>query len=406
MSFERFVASRYLRARRKQVVISFITLLSVLGVTTGVAALIIVLSLYSGLITDIQQKILGATAHITLFSGTGGPLEDFERMQQRVLEVPGIAHVTPAVFVQGLVNYRSSSTGVILKGIRPAEERRLLEKRIRLHGGDWADLTDGRKIMMGDDLASSLGVPVGGFVNLIVPQGGISPLGLMPRIRKFQVVGVFHTGLYDLDHNWAYLDLEEAQRLAAIPANTVQCLEVRTDEIYEVAAMEELLDEHLNGGAVFTNWIEKNQAFFSALTLEKWSMFLAIGLIVLVAALNIITTLIMMVMEKNKDIAILRAMGATGRQIMRIFIWQGLMIGIIGAVLGSALGVGLSWAADKYQWISLDAEVYMIAHLPFRLDGWDVLLVACSAVIVSFLATLYPSRQAARIDPVEVIRYG
>jgi lipoprotein-releasing system permease protein len=295
---------------------------------------------------------------------------------------------------------------VILKGIRPAEERRLLEKRIRLHGGDWNDLVDGRKIMLGDDLASSLGVPVGGFVNLIVPQGGISPLGLMPRIRKFQVIGVFHTGLYDLDHNWAYIDLAEAQRLAAIPSNTVQCLEVRTDEIYEVAAMEALLDERLHGRAVYTNWIEKNQAFFSALTLEKWSMFLAIGLIVLVAALNIITTLIMMVMEKNKDIAILRAMGATGRQIMGIFMWQGLMIGIIGAVLGSTMGVGLSWAADKYQWISLDAEVYMIAHLPFRLNPWDVLLVACSAVIVSFLATLYPSRQAARIDPVEVIRYG
>jgi len=407
MSFEFFVACRYLRARRKQMVISFTTVISILGIMTGVAALIIVLSLYAGLIEDIQQKILGATAHVTIQSRESGGLRDYETLMEQVVRVKGVRQVTPAIFVQALVNSGVYSSGIILKGVDPNREPDILGSYTLMTWGKFDDLSSGRSVILGAGLAKRLGIGVRKrtFVNLIVPQGVLSPLGMMPRIQRFRVVGVIKTGLYDLDNSWAYVSLSEARRMVKLPDDAVQCLEVRTTDIYNVEQIQEKISAQVGKNIATSNWIEKNRTFFSAMKLEKWSMFLAIGLIVLVAALNIISTLIMMVMEKNRDIAILRAMGATGKQIKRIFMWQGLLIGLVGAMLGSGLGVSLSWAADRYQWISMDPEVYMIPNLPFHISFWDVLLVATAAVFISFLATFYPSRQAVRVDPVEAIRY-
>jgi len=404
MKFELSVAWRYLRARRKHVVISFITLISVLGIMTGVAALIIVLSLYSGLIDDIQQKILGSTAHVTVQARSGG-LADFEATAQRIAALPEVRQVTPAIFVQALINAGPASSGVVIKGVDPAAAARTMAGHAILQSGQWMDLAAGRNVILGIGLARSLAVREGAFVNLIIPQGTLSPLGMMPRIQRFRVSGIVETGLYDLDHSWAYISLSNAQPLARLDGEKVQCLEVRTADIYDVEQVQANIARALGDGYELSNWIDRNKAFFAALTMEKWSMFLAIALIVIVAALNIISTLMMMVMEKNRDIAIFRAMGATSRQIMHIFMAQGVIIGVIGALLGSTLGVTLAWAADHYRWISMDAEVYLISYLPFRIGGLDVALVSAAAVLVSFVATLYPSRQAAGIDPVEVIRY-
>ncbi|MBN2430328.1 MAG: lipoprotein-releasing ABC transporter permease subunit [Acidobacteria bacterium] len=404
MKFELSVAWRYLRARRKHVVLSFITLISVLGIMTGVAALIIVLSLYSGLIDDIQQKILGSTAHVTVLARSGG-LVDYEATAERISALPGVRQVSPAIFVQAMINAGPASSGVVLKGVDPAAAARNMAGHAVLQAGQWADLATGRHVILGTGLARLLAVREGAFVNLIIPQGTLSPLGMMPRIQRFRVTGIVETGLYDLDNSWAYISLQNAQPLARLDKGNVQCLEVRTTDIYDVERAQARISRALGDEYELSHWIEKNKAFFAALTMEKWSMFLAIALIIIVAALNIISTLVMMVMEKNRDIAIFRAMGATSRQIMHIFMAQGVIIGVIGALLGSALGVTLAWAADHFRWISMDAEVYLISYLPFRIGGLEVFLVAAAAVVVSFAATLYPSRQAAGIDPVEVIRY-
>jgi lipoprotein-releasing system permease protein len=405
MRFELFIARRYLKARRKQVVISFITVISVLGVMTGVAALIIILSMYAGMSLDLQGKILGATAHITVLPRGAGGLAGYRELGAAVAAVPGVRAVTPAVYVQALASSGTASAGLVLKGVDPAAEARLAGSLGVLRTGRFEALAGRRTVILGAELAKSLDAAAGAPITLIVPKGTLTPLGLMPRIHRYRVVGTFESGLFDLDNTWAFISLDEARALAGLPADTVQALEVRVHDIYAVPAIQAEIGRRLGERAGLTNWIETNRPLFAALQLEKWGMFLAIGLIVLVASLNIVTTLILMVMEKSRDIAILRAMGATERQIMRVFVWQGMIIGCIGTLLGAALGVGLAWAGDHYKWIRLDAAVYSIPYLPFRISSWDVLLVAGAALLISFLATLYPSRQAARLNPVEAIRY-
>lgn len=405
MRFETFIARRYLRARRKQVVISFITFISVLGVTMGVAALIIILSLYAGMSQDLQKKILGATAHLTLTPKDAPSFTGYEAMMDQAARVDGVVHVSPAVYVQALVSAGGGASGAVLKGVDPDRERGVIEQFNILKKGSFAGLESGRTVVLGREMARRLGVTVGNTVTVIVPRGTLSPLGLVPRIHRYAVVGIFETGLYDLDNTWGYVSLAEGRRLAGLPPGTAEALELRVRDIYKVEEVQRAVLAALGPGVNATNWIEMNKPLFSALQLEKWGMFLAIGLIVLVASLNIVTTLILMVMEKNRDIAILRAMGASAGQVMRIFICQGLLIGAVGTLLGGVLGVGLSWACDRYRWISLDPQVYSIAYLPFQIRPLDVALVAAAALAISFLATLHPSRQAARIDPVEAIRY-
>jgi len=405
MNFERFVARRYLRARRKQMMISFITLISILGVMTGVAALIIILSLYAGMSQDLQQRILGATSHMTVISTQAGGLRTYPQLAERLRRLPEVTHVAPAIYVQALVTAGGASTGIVLKGIDPSAEQRALAGVVARKAGRLADLETGRAIFLGAELARRLGARPGAAVTVVVPKGTLTPLGIVPRVHRFRVAGMFETGLFDVDNGWAFVSLAEGQRLAGLPEGSVQALELRVRDIYGVEALQARLAGELGSEVSVTNWIDQNRPLFAALKLEKWGMFLAIGLIVLVAALNIVTTLVMMVMEKNRDIAILRAMGAGRRQIMGIFIWQGLFIGLVGTLLGDLLGIGLSLACDHYQWIRLDAQVYSLPYLSFRVGWLDVLTVSAVALLVSFLATLYPSRQGARIDPVEAIRY-
>lgn len=405
MSFELFVALRYLRARRRQVVLSVITLVSVLGITTGVAALIIILSLYGGMTQDLQQKILGATAHVTILPSGQDSIPDSESLLQKARSVTGVTHATPAVFVQALAGSGATASGVVLKGVDPVREAALASSFALLRSGSFPDLAGGRNVILGHELARRLGVKRGAPIQLIVPRGTLSPMGMFPRIQRFTVVGVFETGLYDFDNSWGYVALDQARRLENLPANAVQALEIRVADIHRVTDVEERLKTSLGTGVTITNWMEQNRPLFSALRLEKWGLFLAIGLIVMVAALNIVTSLVLMVMEKGRDIAILRAMGATARQIMSVFIWQGMAVGIVGTVLGAILGVSLSWTCDHYRWIHLDAQVYSISYLPFDIRALDVILVCAAALLICFLATLYPSRQAVSLDPVEAIRY-
>lgn len=405
MKFEFFVAVRYLRARRKQVIVSFVTLVSVLGVMTGVAALIVILAMYAGMTQDLQRKILGVTAHISLRARDERGIPDYRTLIRRVAAMDGVLQVSPAIYVQAFATTGTGSSGVVLKGIDPAAEDKAMAVFLRMRSGKLADLNDDRRVIMGRDLATRLGVVPGSAVTMIVPRGTLSPLGIVPRIHRYRVAGVFETGLFDLDSNWGLVSLDQGRWLSGIPPGAVQALELRVRDIYRVVEIQKQIRQALGDTLDSTNWIEMNRPLFSALKLEKWGMFLAIALIVLVAALNIVTTLILMVMEKNRDIAILRAMGATRGQIMKIFILQGLLIGFVGTALGNLLGVSLAIACDHYRWIHLDAQVYFIPFLPFQVRPEDVFLVSLCAMIISLLATIYPSRQAAAVDPVEAIRY-
>lgn len=405
MRFELFIAMRYLRARRKQVLISFITLVSIMGIAVGCAALIFILSMYTGMSQDLQRKLLGATAHITVLPAGSRAIPDAAGVAARCREVPGVRHAVPAVYVHAMAGSGASATGMVLKGVDPSTEKALTLSFVHLRSGRFEDLSGGRKILLGVESSRRLGVGPGDPLTVIVPKGGLSPLGVMPKITRFHVAGVFETGLFDFDNTWAYVDIGQARRLEGIGDDAADAVELRVEDIYHVGELRSALKAKLGKGVDTTDWIETNRPLFAALKLEKWGMFLAIGLIVLVAALNIVTTLVMMVMEKSRDIAILRALGARKRQIMAVFIHQGLLIGAVGTVLGTALGVGVSWLCDRYRLISLDAQVYAIPWLPFQTRFLDVALVAASAMAISFAATIIPSRQAASIDPVEAIRY-
>lgn len=405
MIFELAVAGRYLRARRKQVMISFITVLSVAGITTGVAALIIILSVYNGMTRDLQKKILGATAHVTVLPSRGGPLLDPGKLMEALRRIPEVESARPAIYVQSLLSSGPAATGVVLKGVDPGLEIRSASSGAVIFPDLLKKLGGGRDLLLGKDLARRLGVEPSGAITVIVPRGTLSPMGIVPRLHRYVLRGVFETGLYDLDNGWGIISLEQARQLENMPAGSVQAIEVRVQEIFQVEAIQLKIHQLLGKGFSTTNWIEMNKPLFSALKLEKWGMFIAIALIVLVAALNIVTTLVLMVMEKTRDIGILRAMGASRWQIKRIFILQGMIIGLAGTLAGACTGIGLSILADRYRWISLDAQVYFIPYLPLKVNGWDVLLVCLAALAISFIATLHPSSQAVKINPVEAIRY-
>ena len=405
MRFELFIALRYLKARRKQVLISFISLISVVGIAVGCAALIVILSMYSGMSKDLERKLLGATSHVTVLPSGSRHIPDAAQTAARCLAVPGVREAAPAVYVQAMAGSGGSATGVLLKGIEPLQEKRISGSFVHMRSGGFDRLPGGRNILLGVEMSKKLGVKADDVLTLIIPKGGLSPMGSMPKIVKFHVVGIFETGLFDFDNAWAYVDIAQARLLESMPPQAADAIELRVENIYDVAALRATLKQRLGRDVDTTDWIETNKPLFSALKLEKWGMFLAIGLIVLVAALNIVTTLVMMVMEKQRDIAILRALGTTRRQIMAIFINQGLSIGVVGTTLGTVLGVAAAWICDHYKLIRLDAQVYAIPWLPFDTQVWDVAVVAASALLISFLATIIPSRQAAAIDPVEAIRH-
>jgi len=404
MKFELLVAIRYLRAKRKQAVISLITLISVIGVGAGVAALIIALAINAGFREDLQKKLLGAQAHVSLMPRDRvGGIADYMRITQEVEQVPGVVFAAPAVYQTVLISSQAQAKGVILKGIIPEMESRLSSLSDNMVEGSLKDFHD-NSVIIGKELSKTLGTFKGDHVQVISVETRLTPLGAVPRSRILEVAGLFSSGLYDYDSSWVYVPLSTAQRLFGL-GDVVQTIEVNVNDIYQARTIGRKIIDRVGGNLEFTDWMTMNQSILQALGLERLVMFITIGLIVLVAALNIVATLIMMVLEKTRDIAILMSMGATNDNIRGIFILQGVIIGVIGTVFGVIIGQITCHLADKYHLISLAPDVYTIAYVPFKAAPLDSVIVAAAAIIISFLATLYPSAAASKLQPVEALRY-
>jgi lipoprotein-releasing system permease protein len=409
MPWELRVALRYLTARRKQAFISVISAVAVMGVAVGVMAVLIALGLMTGLQSEIRARILGATAHVSVFRTEGASYEDLLAAVDKVREVPGVVGTAPAVYGKALLTTPNGAAAATLKGIVPAEERTVTEVVSKLTEGsiDEFEKPAGEgppPVLLGNALAATLNAGVGDVVTLTSPRGRLSPVGLIPNVKKLRVVGLVKTGLYEFDAAWAYLPLEAARRLLDEEGRTAH-VEVRLADMFAVKAGARAILEKLGRSYMTTDWVEMNQALYSALWIEKVAVGTAIGLIVAVAALNIVATLVLMVMEKHKDIAILISMGASRGAIMRVFMLQGSVIGVIGTALGGALGASACWALDHFQLVRVPESVYQIAWVPFRLVPMEAALVLSIALLICFVATLYPARGAARLDPAEALRY-
>jgi len=404
MRFELFVAKRYLTAKRKQAFISVITLISILGITIGVMALVIAIALITGFQEDVQDKILGATSHIMVSDLSGEGLKDYTGLMERIRGLKGVVSVTPVVYSQVLINGPSRSSGALLKGIDFGLEMKSSAWLRKLESGSvpQAGLQDG--LLLGREIAFTIGAGPGDSVTVLTTASRLSPMGLFPKTKRFRVSGIFNTGLYEFDSSTALVPLETAQRFLGFEGK-VTFLQVKISNIFEAENVGQRIKEGLPPLAYVTTWMELNRSLFSALKLEKNIMFLTITLIVFVAALNIIATLILMVMEKTRDIGILMAMGATARQIRRIFFLQGALIGIVGTTLGVILGLAWCWMANTFRLIRTPVDIYQISYVPFRLGGLDLILIIGVSLAISFLSTLFPSHRAAKTDPVVALKY-
>ncbi len=406
--FELFVALRYLKAKRKQAVISLITAISILGVAAGVMALIIALAINNGFRNTLQKNLIGATAHVTVLEKEPGyGISGWREIVEKLATLPHVVNAAPSLYAPVFLSGPLRSEGAILKGIVPETGVQPIEALNRLKEGSLEGLREGAEppgIILGSRLAQATGMLYGARITLISPQGELTPFGPRPSYHRFRVVGIFESGFYELDAHWAFTSLASAQRVLAVE-DVVNAIELRLDDIHaapEVAARaEQILGQELAA----TTWMEQNRQILNALRMERVVTVITIGLIQLVAALNILITLVMMVMEKQRDIALLMSMGTRRQQIRNIFMLQGVTIGVIGSVLGLAAGYTLSYLADKNRWIRLDEEVYSMSYVPFDPRWIDALWVPAAAVFVSFLATLYPSRAASRIAPAEALRY-
>ncbi len=417
MKFEIFVALRYLRAKRKQTMVSVITGISVLGITAGVMALVIALALSTGFKEDIQTKIVGATSHINLIRIDSTPIRHCDELLGKLSHVPHLVGSAPAIFNQVFIASSTRNQGATLKGVDPKYERQISDFFSHIAEGDASALdapptmfNEGgppplENIIIGREMSRQMGLKIGDSLRVFFPGGRLTPFGMTASEKTFRVAAVFESGLWDYDANWAYVSIAAARRLFSFPPDSASVLQFKTDDLENVEAIADVIREAAGQGYTTTTWIDLNKPLFSALKLEKLALFLTIGLIVFVASLNIVTTLIMMVMEKQRDIAILTAMGATSKVILHVFMLQGLIIGLIGTAIGSVLGVGVCHILDKYRLIRLQAEVYSIPYVPFHVHIGDVIIVTGTALLISFLATLYPARSASRLDPVEVLRY-
>jgi lipoprotein-releasing system permease protein len=419
MQFELFIASRYLRAKRRQAVIGVITVISIIGVAAGVASLIVALAINNGFRQDLQDRLLSSTSHINLLRVQSDGIRDWESLLARLDKQPHVVAGAPAIYEQVLLSRGARAQGGILKGIIPQEEQRVSSILNTVTQGSAAALdqppphprnsgqptdTSLPPVVLGKDMSDELGATVGSVITVTSPQGELTPFGVVPKYKRFKVVGIFSSGFYDYDSNWAFIGLADAQRLFDL-TDVVSVLEFKVDDIYKAGEIGRQLEAEAGKGFMSTNWMEQNHALFHALRLERVVTFITIGLIVFVAALNILISLIMMVMEKTRDIAVLVSMGAKRRQIRRIFIYQGVLIGVLGTIFGLIAGYGISWTAGHYHLVSLSAEVYSIDYVPFVTRAQDGILVAVVAIGVSFIATLYPSWSAASVLPAEALRY-
>ena len=410
MSYELFIGLRYLKAKRKQTFISIITLISIGGVAIGVMTLIVVIGVMTGFKEDLTGKILGYYSHIVVLKQSEG-LDDYERIMRKIEKVKGVKSATPFTYTQAMLSSKSGSLGVVLRGVDPKTIGKVINIGSNMKEGSLLNLevtsssaTNYPGIIIGKELSRNLGIFYGDTVNLISPMGVMTPMGMVPRMKKFKIVGIFESGMYEYDSSFLYISLKNAQDFMNMPG-VVTGIEVKTDDIYRVKEIASRIVMDLGYSYWTKDWMEMNRNLFAALKLEKITMFIILILIIMVAAFNIVSTLIMVVMEKNKDIAILKSMGATASSIMKIFIIEGLVVGVVGTLLGTIGGYTLGFLLSEYKFIKLPSDVYYISTLPIRIDSVDSILIAISAIGISFLATLYPSWQASRLLPAEALRY-
>jgi lipoprotein-releasing system permease protein len=403
--FELHVALRYLLAKRKQAFISVISLISTIGVAVGVMAVVIALAVMTGLQQELRDRILGSNPHVYV-SKVGG-IDDYHAEVARLRQMPRVIGAAPDVIGQGLIFAGGSTMPVSIKGVDPALEPSVTDVKTAMQSGSLDALTtrgdDVPGIVLGKDLAASLHVMVGDSVQVFTLEGVLTPMGNRPLPRRRRVVGLFKLGLYEFDSTYAFVSLQDAMRL--FDKRQVDFIQLRVDDITKAPQVAATVTKQLGDQYLTEDWTVMNKSLFSALTLEKIAVSLAVGLIVLVAALNIVATLILLVMEKHRDVAILKTMGANARSVTAIFMAQGLLIGLVGTTVGAAAGYALSFVFDRYQLIRMPIDVYQVSHLPFTVLPRDFALVIAVAILICFVATIYPSRQAARLDPAQALRY-
>lgn len=408
MSFEAFVAMRYLLAKRKQAFISVISLISVLGVGLGVASLIVVIGVMTGFSQNLREKILGVNAHIIVTSFKG-PFSGYQDLATKAAKVPGVIGVTPFVYSEVIASSPNGVKGLVLRGIDPVTAGGVLHLTRDLVQGRLEDLTQSQGtpgIIVGQDLAERLGLNIGDQVSVLAPSGRRTSAGFTPEIRFFTIIGVFKSGMFEVDSSMAFASIPATQDLLGFQDDLVTGLEVRLADVESAKIKAEEVNAALGGFPFFArDWMQMNESLFSALKLEKTAMFVILVMIVLVGSFSIVTTLVMLVMEKTRDISILMAMGAKPENIRNIFMLQGSIIGLVGTCLGFLLGVGISLFLEKYQPIKLPADVYYMDHIPIQLEWLDLTIIGVAALALCFLATLYPARQASRLNPSEALRY-
>ncbi|MEW6053595.1 MAG: lipoprotein-releasing ABC transporter permease subunit [Nitrospirota bacterium] len=401
-----FVALRYLKSKKKHKGISVNTLISIGGVAVGVMALLVVLSVMSGFHEDLQKKILGVNAHMVIMNYRG-TLPAYQQVTEQLKDETEILSAAPFVMGQVMVSYGKKAHGVFLRGVDPEKEKKTTEIGRFMREGSIEGLAAGGKvpgIIIGRELAGSIGAFRGDTISILSPIGKIGPLGMLPKIRQFRVVGIFEVGMFEYDSNLVLTDLKAAQEFFDMK-DEVTGIQLKLADIYNASEVRERIQNKLGFPLYAKDWMQMNRNLFSALKLEKFAMFVILVLIILVASFNIVSTLIMNVIEKKREIAILKAMGATDRGVMTIFMLQGMLIGLVGTVIGVSGGYLLCYVLNSYEIIKLPADVYYLSHLPVKTKLFDFITVSLSAVIISFLATLYPAWQAARMNPVEPLRY-
>ena len=420
MRFELFVAARYLRAKRRQAVVGVVTAISVAGVAAGVAALIIALAITNGMRRDLEDRLLGNSAHVDLMRVSSDGIKDWRPMVERLNHLPHVVANAPGLYGQVLVSRGPRAGFALIKGIIPAKERTVSNLLESITSGSSTELEPAPvaspavpadplnlpepPLVLGKDLAEQIGAQVGDSVLVTSPQGELTPMGLVPRYQRFHVVGIYHSGFYQYDAAMAFMRLADAQGLFDEP-DLISVISFKVDQIDEAPAIGKTIEAAAGKGYMTTNWMEQNRELFRALKLEQVVTFIVIALIVIVAALNILIALTMMVMEKSRDIAVLMSFGVDPAQVRRIFLLQGLLISVVGTAIGLVLGYLAAWAGGHYHFIHLSAEVYSVDTLPFAPRWIDGLIVSLLSVGISLLATLYPSTAASRILPAEALRY-
>ncbi len=413
MTFELFVAARYLKAKRRQAVVGVVTTISVAGVAAGVAALIIALAITNGMRRDLQDRLLGSTAHVQLMRTQADGIRNWRPLLERLRRLPHVTAASPGLYEQVLVARGARDGGALIEGILPDDEMTVSDLLKTATPGSVQALQpqpesqqpgDLPPILLGNELADTVGATLGDKVTLISPQGEMTPYGVIPKWTPFRLVGTFHSGFYQYDSSTGFVRLADAQRLFHEP-DVLSVISFKVDNLDRAPEIGREIEQAAGKGFQTTNWMEQNRELFKALKLEQYVTFIVIALIVIVAALNILIALTMMVMEKTRDIAVMMSFGVDPAQVRRIFLMQGLLISLIGTVIGLVLGYAASWAGGHYHFIHLSAEVYSIDTLPFAPRPLDGVIVAVVAIGISLLATLYPSQAAARILPAEALRY-